>query len=118
MTCFHATVGSKFLVLGIRSTSIHTEVKNCIEDILHKTSKNLRNNQVFNAMKLLETYLPDIMKSVHEKLKKTGTMDWTENECRKLKMAMDFFPQQEFMREPEDRWRRVAGFVNTKTIDQ
>lgn len=65
---------------SIRSTSIHKEVKNCIEDILHKTSKNLKNNQIFNAMKLLENYLPDIMKSVHEKLKKADTSDWTQNE--------------------------------------
>lgn len=73
---------------------------------------------MFHSLKLLETYLPDIMKSVHEKLKTPCETEWTENEVRKLKAAMEFYPPHEFIKDPEDRWRRVHGFVNTKTIAQ
>jgi len=31
---------------------------------------------------------------------------------------MELFPEHEFFKEPMDRWRRVAGFVHTKTIDE
>ena len=89
-----------------------------MEEILYKTSKNLKKEKVFNALKLLETYLPDVMKAVHEKLKTPLRNEWTENEHRKLKAAMEFFPVQEFIREPEERWRNVAGFVNSKRLNE
>jgi NAD-dependent SIR2 family protein deacetylase len=105
-------------IIGIRNTSISSDIKNHMEDILNKTSKNLKKDKVFNALKLLETYLPDVISSVHEKLKTPNMYEWTENENRKLKAAMEFFPAHDFIREPEDRWRRVAGFVNTKNVNE
>lgn len=85
---------------------------------MFKTSQNLTKDKVFNTLKLIETYLPDIMKKVHQKLKEPKTMDWCENESRKLKAAMEFFREGEFMKDPNERWARVAGFVNTKTVNE
>jgi len=104
--------------VGVRNTSIPHDIKNQIEDILHKTSKNLKRDKVFNALKLLENYLPDIMKAVHEKLKVPQEFEWTENESRKLEAAMEFYTHAEFYRDPEERWRRVHGFVNTKSVQE
>lgn len=85
---------------------------------MYKTSQNLKKDKVFNTLKLLENYLPDIMKSVHEKLKKENPPEWTENEQRKLKVALDFFPVHEFVRNPDERWRHIHGFVHTKSINE
>lgn len=89
-----------------------------MEDILHKTCSKLKKEKVLNTLMLLENYLPDIISSVHEKLRTPNQYEWTDNEQRKLKAAMEFFPAQDFIREPEDRWRRVSGFVNTKNINE
>lgn len=71
---------------------------------------------MINTLKLLETYLPDIMRSVHEKLKTARRGEWTENESRKLDVALRFYPTYDFIRDSEERWRHIHGFVNTKTI--
>lgn len=102
--------------VGVRNTSIPSDIKNQIEDIMYKTSKNLKKDKVANTLKLLETYLPDIMRSVHEKLKNSPQTDWTENESRKLNVALRFYPTYDYIRDSEERWRHIHGFVNTKTV--
>lgn len=89
-----------------------------MENVLFETSKNLKSEKVLNGLKLIEEYLPDMMKTVHDKLKCPIDDNWTKNEQRKLKAAKEFYPIQEFMREPEDRWKYVSGFVNTKTLEE
>lgn len=91
---------------------------NLIEDILFKTSQNLKNEKVFNTLKLAENYLPDIMNAVHQKLPGFNKHEWCENEVRKLKAALLLFPEYEFVKEPQERWRKIASFVHTKMVDE
>lgn len=63
-------------LIGIRNTSIPNNVINCIEEILFKTSQNLKKDKVLNTLKMAETYLPDIMQRVHEKLAEEQEEEW------------------------------------------
>ena len=104
--------------VGIRSTSIPFDVVNLIEDVLYKTSQNLSKEKVFNTLKLLENYLPDIMNTVSQKKKTINKNEWCDNEIRKLKAALILFPVYEFVKEPLERWRKISSFVHTKYIDE
>lgn len=89
-----------------------------MEDILFKTSQNLKNERVFNTLKLLENYLPDIMNAVYQKLSGFNKNEWCENEIRKLKVALLLFPEYDYVKEPLERWRKIASFVRTKMVDE
>jgi len=103
---------------SIRNTAIPKDIKDAMENVLFETSKNLKNEKVLHALKLVELYLPDMMKTVHEKLTMDSEDFWAKNELRKLTAAKEFYPLAEFIKQPEDRWKYVAGFVNTKSLQE
>ena len=103
---------------GVSNTAIPRDIKDGIENVLFETSKNLKKDKILNALKLVENFLPDIMKSVHEKLATPIVDGWTPNELRKLTAAKELYPVSDFLEQPEDRWKYVRGFVNTKTLEE